>query len=259
MRPGRPSTSSLEGSEVYKSGVTPSIKAMRRQLSVSSNKVTRASTQCTHVQAGNDRTDPRIPVPDNGDRFFAPGSRHRRTQVPGDTVEKASCPPSFGRLLRRPCGTGQITTRSQRTEPTDASRLLPSFPALATLWLAGPLPESPGLDPSALLVPDLQAQPSHRQTLSRAADLPFLRLVPLRLRGGIRPHPESSAPPLRSFRRPPSPTLRLTSARPFGDFRPGLLRGGETGFPHFQQKSCCMRVSGSIFLHLFHSCGHLCG
>ncbi len=30
-------------------------------------------------------------------------------------------------------------------------------------------------------------------------------------------------------------------------------------FPHFQQKSWCMRASRSIVLHVLHSCGHPCG
>jgi hypothetical protein len=144
--------------------------------------------------------------------------------------------------------------RTDRREPTLAPTPCTRYPRPCL-----PRPESSALDPPALLFPDPQAQPSDRQALNGAADLPLVRLVPPRLRTRIRPRSQSFAPPPHSFRCPPLSTLPLISAGFSGDFGPDLLRGGETGFPHFQQKSCCMRVSGSTFLHLFHSCGHLCG
>lgn len=38
-----------------------------------------------------------------------------------------------------------------------------------------------------------------------------------------------------------------------------LAASAETGFPHFQQKRWSMRASASSVLHVFHTCGRLCG
>ncbi len=53
---------------------------------------------------------------------------------------------------------------------------------------------------------------------------------------------------------------RLSASGPCrGVDTPRLTRSREINFPHFQQKSWSMRVSGSCFLHFFHTCGQVCG